>query len=46
MFKQDFRLPNGLENQRQYHIKCGPGDIATIVIVPGDQGRVQSIVEK
>lgn len=46
MFKQDFRLPNGLENQRQYHIKCGPGDIAPIVIVPGDQGRVQSIVEK
>lgn len=46
MFKQDFRVPTGLENQIQYHIQCGPGDVAPVVIVPGDQGRVESIISK
>lgn len=46
MFKQDFRLPTGLENKGQYHIQCYPGDIAPVVIVPGDQGRVSVIVNK
>jgi len=46
VFKQDFREPTGLENQIQYHIQCGPGDVAPIVIVPGDQGRVESIISK
>ncbi|MDN5345775.1 MAG: uridine phosphorylase [Petrotoga sp.] len=46
MFKQDFRIPTGLENQIQYHIQCGPGDVAPVVIVPGDQGRVESIISK
>ncbi|POZ93394.1 purine phosphorylase, partial [Petrotoga halophila DSM 16923] len=30
----------------QYHIQCGPGDVAPVVIVPGDQGRVESIISK
>lgn len=42
----DFRLPTGLEGQEQYHIRCKPGDIAPAVIVPGDQGRVEKIVEQ
>jgi len=46
VFKQDFRIPTGLENQIQYHIQCGPGDVAPVVIVPGDQGRVESIISK
>ncbi|MGY4687778.1 nucleoside phosphorylase [Petrotoga sp. DB-2] len=46
MFKQDFRVSTGLENQIQYHIQCGPGDVAPVVIVPGDQGRVESIISK
>jgi uridine phosphorylase len=46
VFKQDFRVPTGLENQIQYHIQCGPGDVAPVVIVPGDQGRVESIISK
>ncbi len=36
----------GLEGQKQYHIQCAEGDIAPIVIVPGDQGRVLKIVDK
>lgn len=46
MFKQDFRLTTGLENKAQYHIQCRPGDVAPIVIVPGDQGRLSAIVGK
>lgn len=28
---------------KQYHIKCGPGDVAKYVILPGDPGRVPKI---
>jgi uridine phosphorylase len=42
----DYRERNGLENEPQYHIRCTAGDIAPIVIVPGDQGRVMTIVKQ
>lgn len=42
--REDFREPLGLEGKFQYHIECKPGDIAPVVIVPGDQGRVEKIV--
>lgn len=29
----------------QPHIKCGPGDVASIVLTPGDPARVRKIVE-
>ncbi len=41
---QDFRSSNSLEGKNQYHIMCGPHDVAPVVIVPGDQGRVEKIV--
>lgn len=28
---------------RQYHIACGPGDVAPFVLVPGDPARVEKI---
>ena len=28
---------------KQYHIECGPGDVARYVILPGDPGRVSKI---
>lgn len=43
---EDYREATGLENTVQYHIECGPGDIAPVVIVPGDQGRVEKIIRK
>jgi uridine phosphorylase len=43
-FEQDFLQPTGLEGRRQYHIFCGPGDIAPVVIVPGDPGRIEKII--
>ncbi|BAS26258.1 nucleoside phosphorylase [Limnochorda pilosa] len=41
----DYRLPTGLEGTLQYHIQCRPGDVASIAIVPGDQGRVPKFVQ-
>ncbi|SSC11921.1 Purine or other phosphorylase family 1 [Mesotoga infera] len=41
---EDYREPVGLEDKLQYHIECQAGDIAPVVIVPGDQGRVEKIV--
>jgi uridine phosphorylase len=43
---QDFRLSMGIEGKKQYHILCGPSDIAPAVIVPGDPGRVEKIVNQ
>ena len=43
---EDYREPVGLEGKFQYHIECGPDDIAPLVIVPGDQGRVDKIVRR
>lgn len=42
----DYRDETGLEGRKQYHIQCSAGDIAPIVIVPGDQARVLKIVDK
>jgi uridine phosphorylase len=42
----DYRKPIGLEGKFQYHIQCQSGDIAPVVIVPGDQGRVEKIVKE
>ena len=42
----DYRKPIGLEGKFQYHIQCQSGDIAPVVIVPGDQGRVEKIVDQ
>ena len=39
-------LETGLEDQKQYHIRCKQGDIAPVVIVPGDQSRVKKIIEQ
>ncbi|WP_324715566.1 nucleoside phosphorylase [Carboxydochorda subterranea] len=44
--RSDYRQPTGLEGKRQYHIACGPGDVPSTVIVPGDQGRVPLIVSE
>lgn len=44
--EQDFRSPTHLEGKKQYHILCGPHDVAPVVIVPGDQGRVKKIVDQ
>ncbi|MFW5985545.1 MAG: nucleoside phosphorylase [Halanaerobiaceae bacterium] len=41
----DYRDSTGLEKETQYHIRCSQGDIAPVVIVPGDQSRVKKIVE-
>ena len=27
----------------QYHIRCKPGDVGDVVLLPGDPGRVESI---
>lgn len=43
--KADYRKEMGIEREQQYHIECTPEDIAPIVLVPGDQGRVKTIVE-
>jgi uridine phosphorylase len=43
MSEIDYRLATGLEDREQYHIKCTGGDIAPIVLVPGDPGRVLTI---
>ncbi|MGC9321895.1 MAG: nucleoside phosphorylase [Kosmotogaceae bacterium] len=43
---EDYREPVGLEGKFQYHIECQAGDIAPVVIVPGDQGRVEKIVSR
>lgn len=43
--KNEF-LKTGLEGQKQYHIRCKEGDIAPVVIVPGDQGRVKKIIDQ
>lgn len=42
----DYRKQIGLEGKPQYHIQCEQGDIAPVVIVPGDQGRVEKIVNE
>lgn len=42
----DYRRPTGLEDKKQYHIECSPGEIAPIVLVPGDQGRLSKIIKK
>jgi uridine phosphorylase len=34
-----------LENSRQYHIRCAPGDIGEYVLLPGDPGRISLIDE-
>jgi uridine phosphorylase len=46
LLNEDYRKPMGLEGKFQYHIRCGPDDIAPVVIVPGDQNRVEKIVSK
>ncbi|HOO31604.1 MAG TPA: nucleoside phosphorylase [Thermotogota bacterium] len=46
ILKVDYREPIGLEGEFQYHIQCKQGDIAPVVIVPGDQGRVEKIVSE
>ena len=35
-----------LDGNIQYHIRCKPGDIADIVLLPGDPDRVPKISEK
>ena len=45
MQEVDYAHGTGLEGVFQYHIQCGPGDIAPIAIVPGDPGRVAKIIE-
>ncbi len=45
MQQVNYALVTGVEGKFQYHIQCGPGDIAPIAIVPGDQGRVAKIIE-
>lgn len=42
----DYRTPLGLEGREQYHLSCKPGDVAPVVLVPGDQGRVGKIVSQ
>jgi uridine phosphorylase len=42
----DYRQANDLEGKLQYHIQCQKGDVAPVVIVPGDQGRVEKIIAK
>ena len=42
----DYYQGTGVEGCSQYHIQCSNGDVAPIVIVPGDQGRVMKIVER
>jgi len=32
-------------NGKQYHIHCGPGDLAEFLLVPGDPGRVPKIAK-
>jgi uridine phosphorylase len=32
-----------LDDLRQYHIECGPGDVGRYVLLPGDPGRVPLI---
>jgi uridine phosphorylase len=44
-YQTDFRLPTGLEGRKQYHIQCSAGDIAPVVLVPGDQNRVSKIIK-
>src|SRR2546429_5667255 len=29
----------------QYHIRCKPGDVGDVVLLPGDPGRVESIAK-
>lgn len=41
----DYSICNNLEDKVQYHIQCKKGDIAPAVIVPGDQGRVNLIID-
>jgi uridine phosphorylase len=45
MSEIDYRLATGVEDKEQYHIKCSRGDVAPIVLVPGDPGRVLTIAE-
>jgi len=30
-----------IPSEKQYHIKCGPGDVGRYVLLPGDPGRVE-----
>jgi uridine phosphorylase len=34
-----------MEQNRQYHINCGPGDVGKYCILPGDPGRCKAIAE-
>jgi uridine phosphorylase len=34
-----------LESQRQFHIRCAPGEIGEYVLLPGDPGRISLIAE-
>jgi uridine phosphorylase len=42
----DYTSESGLEDKEQYHIRCKRGEIAKVVLVPGDPGRVETIVER
>jgi len=33
----------GMETEKQYHIKVGPGEVGGYVLLPGDPGRCESI---
>ena len=33
------------EMEKQYHIKCGPGDVGRYCLLPGDPGRCESIAK-
>ena len=46
MAEIDYNAGTGIEGTRQYHIQCEGGEVAPIVIVPGDPDRVRKIVEK
>ena len=45
MSEIDYRSATGVEDKEQYHIQCSRGDVAPIVLVPGDPGRVSTIAE-
>lgn len=44
--EMDYREDTGLEGHEQYHIRLKRGDIAPVVLVPGDPGRVEKIAAK
>lgn len=34
-----------LDNKKQYHIRCKPGDVGDFVLLPGDPGRISLIAD-